>query len=94
MTERFSTYNNILISDEALFDLNSLANKQICRYWSATNLQNKHQRGLHAPKGNPWAATLVRGILGRTFEDGRRHTVTINSERYVEMLDDFLVSEL
>lgn len=37
----------------------------------------------------------ARGIVGPYFfEDGRGRTLTVNSERYVEMLDEFFVPQL
>lgn len=95
VTARFATFNNILFSDEAHFHLNGHVNKQNCRYWSATNPKHKHQKPLHSPKVTVWAAMSARGIIGPYFfEDGRGCAVTVNSERYVEMLDNFLVPEL
>jgi len=93
--ERFSTFTNILFSDEAHFHLNGNVNKQNCRYWSATNPKRKHQKPLHSPKVTVWAAMSARGIIGPYFfEDERGRAVTVNSERYVKMLEDFLVPQL
>ena len=93
--ERFSSFDNILFSDEAHFHLNGYVNRQNCRYWSATNPKQKHQKPLHSPKVTVWAAMSARGIIGPYFfEDERGRTVTVNSERYVEMLDNFLLLEL
>lgn len=95
MIERFPTFTNILFSDEAHFHLNGHVNKQNCRYWSATNPKQKHQKPLHSPKVTVWAAMSARGIIGPYFfEDGRGRTLTVNSERYVEMLDEFFVPQL
>ena len=57
--------------------------------------KHKHQKPLHSPKVTLWAAMSSRGIIGPYFfEDERGCAVTVNSERYVKMLDDFLVPEL
>jgi len=38
---------------------------------------------------------LARGIIGPyCFEDERGRAVTVHTERYVEILDDFLVPDL
>lgn len=93
--EQLSTFTNILFSDEAHFHLNGHVNKQNCRYWCATNPKRKHQKPLHSPKVTVWAAMSARGIIGPYFfEDNMGRAVTVNSERYVEMLDNFLVPEL
>jgi len=92
--ERLQTFN-ILFSDEANFHLNGHVNKQNCRYWSAINPKCKHQKPLHSPKVTVWAAMSSRGIIGPYFfEDERGRALTVNSERYVRMLDEFLLPEL
>jgi hypothetical protein len=42
-----------------------------------------------------WCATALFGIVGPYyFEDGDGHTVTVNSQRYVSMFENFLEPEL
>lgn len=95
ITERLQTFTNIIFSDEAHFHLNGHVNRQNCRYWSTTNPKRKHQRPLHSPKVTVWAAMSSRGIIGPYFfEDARGRVLTVNSERYVKMLDDFLLPKL
>lgn len=93
--ERFSTFNNILFSDKIHFHLNGHVNKQNCRYCGATNSKHKRKRPLDLPKVTVGAAMSAWGIIGPYFFKGARgNAVTVNSERYVQMLDNFLVSEL
>lgn len=90
MLERFTSFTNIFFSDEAHVHLNGHVNRQNCRYWSDTNPKLKHQKPLHSPKVTVWAALSARGIIGPYFfEDRRRNAVTVNTERYIAMLQNF-----
>jgi len=95
MLERFASFNNIFFSDEAHFHLNGHVNRQNCRYWSDTNPKLKHQKPLHSPKVTVWAALSARGIIGPYFyEDQRGNAVTVNTERYIAMLQNFFAPAL
>lgn len=95
MIEKFTSYANIFFSDEAHFHLNGDVNRQNCRYWSDTNPKLKHQKPLHSPKVTVWAALSARGVIGPYFfENERGHTVTVNTERYIAMLQNFLAPTL
>lgn len=61
--ERFSTFNNILFSDEAHFHFNGHVNKQNCRYLGETNPKYKHEKPLHSLKVNVWAAMSSQGVI-------------------------------
>jgi hypothetical protein len=93
--ERFTSFNNIFFSDEAHFHLNGHVNRQNCRYWSDTNPDLKHQKPLHSPKVTVWAALSASGIIGPYFyEDQRNRAVTVNTERYIVMLQNFFAPAL
>ncbi|GBP39444.1 hypothetical protein EVAR_23795_1 [Eumeta japonica] len=95
MLQRFNNFNNILFSDEANFHLNGHVNKQNCRYWAVENPRRKHERPLHSPKVVVWAAMSAKGIIGPYFhEDQRGRAINVNSDRYCDMLRNFLVPEL
>jgi hypothetical protein len=87
--------SNLLMSDEAHFHLSSFVNKQSFRYWSSKNTQRFHKNPLHSAKLAVWCAISSFGILGPYFfEDGDGRKVTVNSQRYVIMFDNFLGPEL
>ncbi|KAL0879455.1 hypothetical protein ABMA27_003206 [Loxostege sticticalis] len=91
MLRRFNNFENILFSDEANFHLNGHVNKQNCRYWAKENPRRKHERPLHSPKVVVWAAMSARGIIGPYFhEDRRGRPLNVNSDRYCDMLRNFL----
>lgn len=75
-------------SDEAHFHLTGIVNKQNFRYWAKDNPQIIHERPLHSPKLTVWCAVSQFGVIGPYFfeEEG----VTVNSGRYVLMLQNFL----
>ncbi|XP_031357888.1 uncharacterized protein LOC116181640 [Photinus pyralis] len=77
-------------SDEAHFHLNGYVNKQNFRYWSENNPQIVHERPLHSSKVTVWCAVSQFGVIGPYFFEEEGVTVTVNSARYVAMLQNFL----
>lgn len=87
--------NALIMSDEAHFHLSGKVNRQNFRYWSAENPKDLYERPLHPRKVTVWCGVARFGIIGPYFfEDDMGNSVTINSERYVEMLRGFLVPQL
>ena len=85
----------LFMSDEAHFHLNSMVNQQNCHYWANENSQQFHEKPLHSPKVTVWYAVSQACIIGPYFfEDGNGRAVTVNSERYVEMITNFFLPEL
>ncbi|XP_054260262.1 uncharacterized protein LOC128996153 [Macrosteles quadrilineatus] len=84
----------ILMSDEAHFHLDGTVNKQNCRYWALENPRELHQRPLHSQKVTVWCAVGKFGIFGPFFFEENERTVTITSERYVNMMTNFFIPEL
>lgn len=82
--------HNLWMSDEAHFHLSGYVNKQNFRYWSANNPRDLHEKPLHSEKVTVWCAVSSRGLVGPYFfEDEHGNTVTVNSERYADMLVTF-----
>lgn len=49
-----------------------------------------HQQSLHKPKVIVWCEISAFAIIGSYFfENQRRQTVTVNSERKAELINDF-----
>ncbi|XP_050342348.1 uncharacterized protein LOC126768367 [Nymphalis io] len=58
-------------------------------------VQLKHQKPLHSPKVTVWAALSASGIIGPYFyEDQRSRPVTVNTQRYIAMLQNFFAPAL
>ena len=80
--------NNIIFSDEAHFSLHGHTNTWNSRYWNLDNPNFFVEMPLHSPRVSCWAGIWSHGIIGPFFfEDEEGATVTINSERYVQMLE-------
>jgi len=87
--------SKLWMSDEAHFHLTGYVNKQNYRYWTDTNPNEVHERPLHASKVTVWCAVSLHGIIGPYFfENEQGITVTVNADRYVEMLQSFVTPEL
>ena len=83
--------STIFFSDEAHFHLCGTVNKQNFRYWSMENPHQLHQAPLHSPKVTVWCAVSEDRIWGPYFfEDSDGRTVTVNTERYCNMIKDFV----
>jgi hypothetical protein len=95
INQKHELVNNLWMSDEAHFQLSVFVNKQIFRYWSATNPTELHTRPLRSSKVTVWCAISSFGIIGLYFfEDVREKAITVIGPRYVHMLENFLGPEL
>lgn len=85
----------IIFSDEAHFWLNGYVNKQNCRIWADTNPHEVHQKQLHPEKVTVWCGFWSGGIIGPYFfENENGSSITVNGERYREMINNFLWTKL
>jgi hypothetical protein len=83
-------YALFMTSGEAHFHLDGYVNKQNCRYRAHGNPRRFNQQPLHSEKVTVWCALSKVGIIGHYFfENESGQTVTVNSERYVAMLQDY-----
>lgn len=95
MAEEPTLLDRLFMSDEANFFLSGYVNKQNYRYWADENPRIFHQRPQWSSKVVVWCAVGMSGIIGPYFfedEDGR--ALTVYSDRYVTMLQDFVRPEL
>ncbi len=83
--------DKILFTDEAHFHLTGAVNKQNTRYWAPTgdNPQAIEEKPLHEQRVTVWAGVAAWGIVGPFFFDGN-----VNTARYAEMLNTFLIPTL
>ena len=59
-------------------------------FWGSTSPEHCLQRPLHSLKCTAWVAISKHGIIGPFwFEDDNEQCVTINTERYVQVLGKF-----
>lgn len=86
--------NHLIMCDEAHFHLSGYVNKQNFRYWADEQPQQIHEQPLHSEKVTVWCGVAAFGILGPYFFQENGRTVTVTSQRYLEMLTTFLPAEL
>jgi len=77
-------------SDEAHFHLSGTVNKQHFRYWAENNPHDLHQRPLDNPRVTVWCDVSRLGAVRPYFFEEGGETVTVASNRYCEMLENFL----
>ena len=85
---------NILTSDEAHFHLSGFVNKQNFRYWADENPQNLIEKPLHSERVTVWCGIGTIGVVGPYFFEEEGRCVTVNSDRYSDMLLNFLKPRL
>lgn len=90
MLEQIAPEAAFFSSDEAHFHLCGAVNKQNFRYWAESNPQIIQEIPLHSPKLTVWCAISQFGVIGPYFFEEDGVTVTVNSERYVAMLQNYL----
>ncbi|CAH1962018.1 unnamed protein product [Acanthoscelides obtectus] len=91
--ENFSS--KIMFSDEAHFTLNGTVNKQNCRIWANENPREYREQPMHPQKVTVWSALWSKGIIGPYFfENAAGDAVTVNSERYHVMIEDYFLPQL
>ena len=90
MLEQIAPEAAFFSSNEAHFHLCGAVNKQNFRYWAENNPQIIQERPLHSPELPVWCAISQFGMTGPYFFEEEGMTVTVNSERYVSVLQNFL----
>lgn len=78
--------NDWFWSDEAWFHLDGYVNSQNSRMWATENLHHLHEERLHAQKLGVWCAMSRCKIFVVFFNE------TVNSVRYIEMVNQFVGS--
>jgi hypothetical protein len=87
--------NNLLMTENAHFHLSGFVNKQNMRYRSPVNPKELHEMPMHSPNVTVLCRVGAFGIVGPYFfENDNEETVTVNSERYVTVLEGFVEPQL
>lgn len=88
-------HQKIIMSDEAHFDLSGFVNKQNSRYWGEEQPFLIHERPLHPRRVTVWCGIWSRGVVGPYFfEDAMGDAVTVNGDRYREMIINFFSNQV
>lgn len=77
----------IIFSDEAHFHLCGFVNRQNCRIWGQENPRVIQECQMHPLRTTVWCGLWAGGVIGPFFfEDFDGHAVTVNGERYREIV--------
>ena len=77
----------LLFSDEAHFHLSGHVNRQNFWFWAIEQSHEHSEKPVSVEKMTVWWVLGKNGILGPYFfEDDDGHRVTMNADRYIEML--------
>jgi len=83
------------MSYESHFQVSGFVNKQNFHYWSQTNPRALHEKPPHSQKVTVRCAMSASGIIGPYFfENEVGNAVTVNADRYVEILQNFFTPQL
>ena len=82
--------DNVWLSDEAHFLLSGHVNSKSNIFWGSTSPEHCLQKPLHSVKFTAWVAISKHGMIGPFwFEYDNERSVTIDTERYVQVLGKF-----
>ena len=82
----------IIFSYKAHFDLGMYIKKQNCRILGTENPHAYIEMPTHPKRVNVWCGFWPRGIIGSIFfENEHGEAITVNSDRYRAMLNEFLI---
>lgn len=76
----------VFFSDEAHFYLSGHVNKQNLRFWAQAQPHEHVNRPLSVEKVTVWCGIGCNGVIGPFFFEENGRTVTVNTDRYIEML--------
>ncbi|GFS64532.1 DUF4817 domain-containing protein [Trichonephila clavipes] len=94
---RYSLFCKVTLEPKLLptTGLNGYVNKQNCRIWSEVNPQVYVETPLHPEKLTVWCTLWAGGIIGPYFfKNDEGHNVTVNGDRYRDMITNFFIPEL
>ena len=88
-------WQKIIFSDETHFDLGGSVSKQNCRIWGTENPHAYIENPTRPKLVTVWCEFWSRGIIGSFYLDNEQgEAVTVNSDRYRAMLNEFLFTKI
>ena len=83
--------HSLFLSDEAYFTLDWPVNKQNTRYLAKENPEMMYPLPLCSKRVTVWCGLTSQHVTGPySYEDSSGNAVTVNAERYNEILEDFV----
>ena len=80
---------NVLFTDEAIFDMNPIINKQNCRHWSKVKPSPVAFKTSFPAKQMVWIGFTKSFIIGPYF-----FSKNVNADSYCEMIESFVLPKL
>ena len=72
--------------------MNGTVNKQNCRIYDTENPQEIQEVPLHDEKVTVWCGVSAKAVIGPFFfQNENGHAVTVNQERYRDMMTNFVI---
>ncbi|CAF1503241.1 unnamed protein product [Adineta ricciae] len=87
--EDLTVLDQILWTDEAIFQINGRVNRHNCVYWSDSNPHLIIEEELNVPRVAVWGGIWSDGVINPYFFDSN-----VTSQNYLEMLKHTIVSQL
>lgn len=88
-------WQNIIMSDEAHFELSGKVNKQNCRIYGTSNPEAIEEQPHYQQKVTVWCGVSAKRIIGPYFyESAEGATQTVNKERYVDMMRKYVMPQI
>ena len=81
--------DNVWFSDEAHFLLSGHVNSKNNIFWGSAPPEHCLQRPLHSIICTAWVALSKHGIIGPYWFEDDEHAITVNTERYLQILGKF-----
>ena len=81
--------DHLWTTDEAHFHLDGQVNSRNNVYWGSERPAEVTEKPLHSQKVTVWAALSMKGVVGPLFFEEQEKTVTINTDRYLKILEVF-----
>ena len=95
LTEDADFGKNIIFSDEAYSDLGEYVNMKNCRIWGTETPYAYIEKPTHPKRVTVWCGFWSRVIIWPfSFENKQGKAVTVNSDRYRAMLNEFLFTKI
>ncbi|GJQ80438.1 hypothetical protein Trydic_g12336 [Trypoxylus dichotomus] len=91
---QWPAFANLIICDEAHFHISEPINRRNFRYWAAKQPQQAHEEPLQYDRDTVWCGVAAFEVLSPSFFEEDDRTVTLTSQRYLEILKNFLPAEL
>jgi hypothetical protein len=94
MNEHPYIIRRLIISDGSHFELSACVNKQNVCNCSEANPNGLHMKQIHSQRVTVWSGISAFGIISPYFfEDETGSAVTVTSDRYMHMVNEFLFPE-